>query len=68
MGASQRAQRAIEQYDGAPATRDALAIMVECYNRLGLKDLEASARQVYELNYAGQPLAVTAKRPFWKIW
>jgi outer membrane protein assembly factor BamD len=68
MAAAQRAQRTIEQYDGAPATREALAIMVECYNKLGLKDLEASARQVYELNYAGQTPATSIKRPFWKIW
>ena len=68
VAAAQRAQRSIEKYDGAPANRDALAIMVQCYNQLGLKELEASARQVYELNYAGQALGASGKRPFWKIW
>lgn len=68
MAASQRAQRAIEKYDGAPATREALAIMIDCYNRLGLKEPEANARQVYELNFAGQPLDASGKRPFWKFW
>ena len=68
MAASQRAQRAIEQYDGAPATRDALAIMVECYNKLGLKDLEASSRQVYALNYPDGAQRVSNKRSFWRLW
>ena len=39
MAAAQRAQRSIEKYDGAPANREALQIMVDCYDRLGLKEL-----------------------------
>ena len=36
IAAAQRAEGVIEQYDGAPAERAALAIMLECYRRLGL--------------------------------
>jgi outer membrane protein assembly factor BamD len=51
VAAAQRAKGAIEQYDGAPAVRDALEIMIESYDRLNLQPLAAEARQVYEANY-----------------
>jgi outer membrane protein assembly factor BamD len=67
MAAAQRAQRAIEQYDGAPATREALEVMIRSYHELGLNDLEASTRQVYVLNFPDARQA-GAKHAFWKIW
>src|ERR1700752_1015886 len=48
VAAAQRAKGAIEQYDGAPAVREALGIMIESYDRLNLQPLAAEARQVYE--------------------
>ena len=42
VAAAQRAKGAIEQYDGAPAIRDALAILIEAYDRLDLKELAAT--------------------------
>ena len=54
VAAAQRAKGAIEQYDGAPTTREALEILIASYDRLDLKDLAAQARQVYEANYGGQ--------------
>ncbi|MDE2221220.1 MAG: outer membrane protein assembly factor BamD [Gammaproteobacteria bacterium] len=66
--AAQRAQRTIEQYDGAPAVRDALAIMIDCYKHLGLKDLQANTEKVYQANY-GEPSTRAARRSaWWRFW
>src|SRR5246500_178401 len=51
VASAQRAKGAIEQYDGAPAVRTALEIMIQSYDRLNLQPLAAQARQVYEANY-----------------
>ncbi len=70
VAAAQRAKGAIEQYDGAPAVREALAIMIECYDKLGLDPLAAQAREVYAANYSGDVRhseAVT-RRAWWKFW
>src|SRR5947208_8679044 len=50
VAAAQRAKGPIEQYDGAPAEREALEIMIESYDRLNLQRPAAEARQVCELN------------------
>src|SRR5690349_22972566 len=44
VAAAQRAKGEIEQFDGAPATRNALAILIEAYDRLNLPELSAGAR------------------------
>jgi outer membrane protein assembly factor BamD len=70
VAAAQRAKGAIEQYDGAPAAREAIEIMIESYDRLNLQPLAAEARQVYELNYGADVRRSVAdvKRSWWKIW
>jgi outer membrane protein assembly factor BamD len=70
VAAAQRAKGAIEQYDGAPAVRDALVIMIEAYDRLNLQPLAAQTRQVYEANYGGEVRQSQAeiKKAWWKIW
>jgi outer membrane protein assembly factor BamD len=70
VAAAQRAKGAIEQYDGAPAIRDALIILIECYDHLNLQPLAAQSRQVYELNYGGEVRTAQAdvKRSWWKVW
>jgi len=70
VAAAQRAKGAVEQYDGAPAVRDALAIMIECYDKLGLDPLAAQAREVYAANYTGdvQHSEAVTRRAWWKFW
>src|ERR1700739_472257 len=53
VAAVQRAKGCIEQYDGAPAVHDAVAIMVEGYDRLSLQPLADKAKEVYHYNYPG---------------
>ena len=70
IAAAQRSKGAIEQYDGAPAVREALQIMIESYDRLNLQPLAAQTRQVYEANYARDVRQSQAevKKSWWKIW
>ena len=70
VAAAQRAKGAIEQYDGAPAIRDALAILIEAYDRLDLKELAAQSRQVFEVNYQDDVRQAQAAvhKSWWQFW
>jgi outer membrane protein assembly factor BamD len=70
LAAAQRAKGAVEQYDGAPAVREALAIMIECYDKLGLEPLAAQSREVYAANFSAdvRQSEPVARRAWWKFW
>jgi outer membrane protein assembly factor BamD len=70
VAAAQRAKQAIEQYDGAPATREALGIMIASYDRLGLEKLAAQTREVYGANFGAVAAKHTGKkqRAWWRPW
>jgi outer membrane protein assembly factor BamD len=70
VAAAQRARSAIEQYDGAPAIREALQILIESYDKLNLQPLAANAREVYAANYSGVVRSPEAevKKSWWQIW
>jgi len=69
VAAAQRAKNCIEQYDGSPATREALQIMIQAYDRLQLGELSAQTKQVYKENFEDD-LARTAaaNKPWWRVW
>jgi len=70
VAAAQRAKQTIEQFDGAPAVRTALRILIDCNDRLGLKPLADQAHEVYAFNYpAGErePEDIPKKR-WWRFW
>lgn len=70
VAAAQRAKGCVENFDGAPAVREALQIMIQSYDRLGLQPLADQSRKVYEFNYGSdvrQAQAETRKH-WWKIW
>jgi len=70
VAAAQRAQNCVDNFDGAPAVKEALQIMVQADDRLNLKELADKARAVYELNYGGEIRQAQAeiKRPWWRVW
>jgi outer membrane protein assembly factor BamD len=69
VAAAQRSTHAIEQYDGAPVLRDAVAILISAQDRLGLKDRADFARQVYQLNFPNQTAAsATQVHHWWQFW
>jgi outer membrane protein assembly factor BamD len=69
VGAANRANECIEDYDGAPAVRQALVIMAQAYDKLGLKDRAAQARAVYAYNFpkGSEPNGQHGKH-WWHFW
>ena len=51
VAAIDRARYCIENYDGAPAVRQALEIMIAAYKGMGLDDLAERSQEVFALNY-----------------
>ncbi|MGH8177136.1 MAG: outer membrane protein assembly factor BamD [Steroidobacter sp.] len=68
VGAINRTKYAIQNYDGAPQIRRALAIMAEAYRRLGLTDLAADSERVLVENYANVDKVGEDKDSWWKFW
>lgn len=71
VAAVSRAQSALADYQGVPASKEALAILVMAYDKLGMTDLRDDARRVLELNFPGenpQNATIKADSPWWKLW
>lgn len=51
MAAINRGRYVVEHYQETPAVADALAVMIEGYDRLGMDSLAASSRKVLKLNF-----------------
>jgi len=70
VASAQRARSEIEQYDGAPATRQALEILIASYDRLNLPKLADQSREVYAANYSAEvgTREAEVKKSWWKIW
>lgn len=47
-----RASDVVAKYQGAPAVKDALLLMIKCYDKLKLPLLKADVEKVYQANYA----------------
>lgn len=72
VAAADRAQRAVEHYQDAPANQLALAIVMNSYAKLGMTQLRDDAERVLRLNYP-QSVYLTQGLPkrdesFWKLW
>jgi outer membrane protein assembly factor BamD len=73
VAALNRAQFVMTQYDGSPYTGEALAMMVDAYEALGMRDLATDTRRVLAANYPsgeGAPdnaLPATDK-PWYRFW
>ncbi len=68
VAAIDRARYCIENYDGAPAVRQALEIMVTAYQGLGLNDLAERSQEVFALNYPDARVGKHAKKDWWPFW
>ncbi len=72
VAAAQRAKVAVEEFDGAPAVREALEIMVFCYEKMDLKELADKTRVMYRANYEGEigegRNAPVNKKKWYKLW
>jgi len=70
VAAAQRAKVAIEEFDGAPAVREALEILILSYEKMDLKELANQTRQMYRTNYnvEASEKKVAPKRKWYKLW
>jgi outer membrane protein assembly factor BamD len=71
VAAVNRAQAAIEEYREVPAVEEALFILYESYDRLGLEQLRDDTRRILEKNYPNSTLLYpknASKKSWWKLW
>jgi outer membrane protein assembly factor BamD len=66
VGALNRAKYCVEYYDGAPAVKGSMQIMVEAYYDLKMVDLAKDAERVYIDNYPGDPRAIERKKHWYQ--
>ncbi|MBS0376213.1 MAG: outer membrane protein assembly factor BamD [Proteobacteria bacterium] len=67
VAAVDRARYVIETYDGAPTTRRALEILVDCYQRLGLTELAADSQKVLVANFPAAAEQRTHRKHWWSF-
>lgn len=60
VAAVNRGKYALEHYPGAPELEKTLTIMVDAYEKLGMKDLAADARRVLTETFGAEAAAATA--------
>jgi len=70
VAAAQRARQAIEQYDGAPATEEALRVLVRCYRKLDYKELADNTEKVFKENFPNESVDGPHQDAghWWKFW
>ncbi len=72
LAAANRAQYAIQHYADAPATEEALFVLVLAYDRLGMADLRDAADRVMRKNFPdSRYFKVGGLRkdvPWWRLW
>ena len=66
VGAINRAKFCVENYDGAPAVRGSLKVLVDAYRQLKMMDLAANAERVYAANYPGNTKDIETKKSWWR--
>jgi outer membrane protein assembly factor BamD len=66
VGAINRAKFCVENYDGAPAVRGSMKVLVDAYRQLHMADLAADAERVYSANYPGSLKDIDAKKSWWR--
>jgi outer membrane protein assembly factor BamD len=71
VAAVNRAQYALKNYSEAPATEEALFIMVKAYDLMDMNDLRDDAERVMRKNYPNSVYytrGLERKEPWWKLW
>ena len=73
VAAANRAQQAVQEFQQSPSSEEALVILAQSYDRLGLAQLRDDTERVLKANFPNASVAtgignVTNKTPWWKIW
>ena len=67
VGAINRAKYCVENFDGAPAVKGSLRVLVDAYRDLKMTDLASNAERVYADNYPGDTKDILKKKHWWNI-
>lgn len=72
LAAANRAQQAVQEFQHAAATEEALYIMMQSYDKLGLTQLRDDADRVLQQNFPESELrrtnSLAKERAWWKLW
>jgi outer membrane protein assembly factor BamD len=71
LAAINRAQDTITRFPNSPTHREALEVMIESYDRMGMNDLRDDTRKVLVKNYPADKMAAEGAnraKPWWKFW
>ena len=71
LAAANRAQDAIKRFPTSPIQKDALDIIIESYDRMGMTELRDDARLVLAKNFPADRMAREGQnrmKPWWKFW
>jgi outer membrane protein assembly factor BamD len=69
VAAANRAEGVIQQYQQAPATHDALEVMVASYDALKMPQLRDDAQRILDTNFPpGSYETVKDKKAWWNFW
>jgi len=72
VAAINRAQTTVQEYRDVPAVEEALFIMVQSYDQLGLVQLRDDTKRVLEASYPNTlflyPERAVTKKSWWKLW
>ena len=71
LAAANRAQQALQSYPQAPAGEEALYIMVQAYDRMGLATLRDDSLRVLRTNFPKSAFlddSPAAHKPWWRFW
>jgi outer membrane protein assembly factor BamD len=68
VGAINRAKYCVENYDGAPAVKGSLKVLVDAYHDIHMDDLASNAQRVYADNFPGDMKDIMPKKHWWAIF
>jgi len=69
VAAVNRAQASLTGYPRTPANEDALEVLVNSYDKLGLIQLRDDSRRVLAANFPNSPYITGAStKPWWRFW
>ena len=67
VAAINRLQAAIQDFQGAPAIKEALELLADCYDKLQMTQLRDDTLRVLQTNYPAQA-QVPPRKSWWKFW
>ena len=72
VAAANRAQQAVQEFQRSPSTEEALIILAQSYDKLGMTELRDDAVRVLHTNFPNATTNVDLmgrrKTPWWQVW